>query len=197
MTPERWQRIEELYHLALTQDANQRAAFVKQACNGDQEIEREVESLLAHELGAEPFMEAPGVAVLARAMAGDFGESLTGRRLGPYQILFLLGAGGMGQVYQARDTRLGRFVALKILRPGIAAEPERKHRFIKEARAASALNHPHVVTLHDICSADGIDFLVMEYVEGKTLDRVIPQGGLDLKRALRATRARCRRGWPA
>jgi len=184
MTPERWQRIEELYHLVLKQDASQRAVFVKQACNGDEEMEREIESLLAHEEPANKFMESPGMAVLARAMAGDRACSMIGRRISSYQILSLLGAGGMGEVYKARDVRLGRLVALKILRQGVATDPEHKCRFLQEAKAVSALNHPHVVTLHDVGSAEGIDFLVMEYVSGETLDKLIPNSGLVLRQAL-------------
>lgn len=184
MTPERWRQIEELYQVALERDAGERAAFLKEACHGDDEMKREIESLLSHEGPAEQFLEAPGVAVLAKAMAGERTGSMIGRRIGPYQILSLLGVGGMGEVYQARDTRLGRLVALKILPFGMPADPERKRRFLQEAKAVSAINHPHIVTLYDMGSEDGIDFLVMEYVEGKTLDKLISDGGLDLKKAL-------------
>src|SRR6202047_2610949 len=95
---------------------------------------------------------------------------LPGRRLGPYEILSAIGAGGMGEVYKARDTRLDRIVAIKILPHDKVADPERKRRFLQEARAASALNHPNIVTLHDIASDAGMDYLVMEYVPGKPLD---------------------------
>jgi serine/threonine protein kinase len=186
MTPERWQRIEELYHLALQRDSGQRASFVKQACGDDGEMQREIESLLAHEEPANGFLEAPGMAVLAKALAGDRAGSMVGRQIGPYQILSLLGAGGMGEVYKARDVRLGRLVALKILPHGVATDPEHKRRLLQEAKAASALNHPHVVALHDVGSSEGIDFLVMEYVAGETLDRLIPSGGLEPKQALYA-----------
>jgi Tol biopolymer transport system component/predicted Ser/Thr protein kinase len=185
MIPEFWQRVEELYHLVLQQDPSQRAAFIKQACSDDEEMEREIKSLLAHEEPASKFMEAPGMAVLAKAMAGERVGSMAGQQIGFYQILSLLGAGGMGEVYKARDVRLGRLVALKILPRELAADSERKRRLLQEAKAASALNHPHVVTLHDVGSAEGIDFLVMEYVAGETLDRLIPSGGLELKQALR------------
>ena len=185
MTPERWQQIERLYHLAAGQEVSQRATFLDEACHGDEAMRQEIESLLAHEEPANQFMEAPGMAVLAQAVAQDRAGSMIGRQLGAYQILSLLGAGGMGEVYQARDTRLGRLVALKILPGGVAADPDRKRRFLQEAKAASALNHPHIVTLHDVGSEEGVDFLVMEYVQGNTLDKLIPRGGLDLTKALR------------
>jgi serine/threonine protein kinase len=185
MTPERWQQVERLYHLALERDTSHRSTFLKQACDGDEEMQREVESLLAHEKPAERFMEAPGLAVLAKVVAGDHKGAMIGRQLGPYQILSLLGAGGMGEVYQARDTRLGRLVALKILLLEMATDPELKRRFLQEAKAASALSHPNIVTLHDVGSEHGINFLVMEYVKGKTLDKLIPRGGLALTKVLR------------
>jgi serine/threonine protein kinase len=96
------------------------------------------------------------MALLAQAVARDGAGSMIGKQLGAYQILCLVGAGGLGEVYQARDTRLGRLVALKILPPGVATDPERKRRFLHEARAASKLNHPHIVTLHDVGSEDGV-----------------------------------------
>ena len=103
---------------------------------------------------------------------------MTGRRLLHYQVLAKLGQGGMGVVYKAHDTHLDRFVALKVLPPEIVADSERKLRFVQEAKAASALNHPNIVTIHDISSDGGVDFIVMEYIEGRTLDGLIPLNGL-------------------
>jgi serine/threonine protein kinase len=108
-----------------------------------------------------------------------------GSKLGSYEVLSLLGAGGMGEVYRARDTRLGRVVAIKVLPAECMADENRRRRFLEEARAASALNHPNIVTIHEIESADGIDFIVMEYVPGKTLDTVIPRQGMRLGEVLR------------
>jgi Tol biopolymer transport system component/serine/threonine protein kinase len=109
----------------------------------------------------------------------------SGTRLGPYEILEPLGAGGMGEVYRGRDTRLGREVAIKVLPPDRLSDPSRRARFVQEARAASALNHPHIVTIHEIESAEGRDFIVMELVPGKTLDALIPRPGMRLGEALR------------
>ncbi len=108
-----------------------------------------------------------------------------GSKLGPYEVLSLLGAGGMGEVYRARDTRLGRVVAIKVLPSERMADENRRRRFVQEARAASALNHPNIVTIYEIESADGMDFIVMEYVEGKTLDAFIPRQGMKLGEVLR------------
>ena len=106
-------------------------------------------------------------------------------RLGPYEIFELLGAGGMGEVYKARDTRLGRIVAIKVLPPDKVADAERKQRFLQEAKAASALNHPHIMAIYDIASEAGVDFIVMEYVPGKPLSSLIPRAGLPLGEALK------------
>src|SRR6266436_1743935 len=107
-----------------------------------------------------------------------------GTRLGPYEILAPLGAGGMGEVYRASDTRLHRTVAVKILPHDKVADPDRKRRFLQEARAASALNHPNIVTLHDIANDNGVDYLVMEFVPGKPLDRLITPKALPLIEAI-------------
>ena len=109
---------------------------------------------------------------------------MIGRTISHYEITAKLGQGGMGVVYKARDSHLKRFVALKVLPPEKVADPERKHRFVQEARAASALNHPNIVTVHDIDQSDGVDFIAMEYVEGKTLDELIGRNGLKLNEAL-------------
>src|SRR5678810_1177536 len=98
-----------------------------------------------------------------------------GGKVGPYEILTLLGEGGMGVVYKARDTRLNRFVALKLLPPERMTDEARRQRFVQEAQAASALNHPNIVTIHDIISEGDAEFMVMEYVQGKTLIDLIPK----------------------
>ena len=108
-----------------------------------------------------------------------------GTTLGPYEILSPLGAGGMGEVYKARDTRLDRTVAIKVLPEHVAADPDLKQRFEREAKTISSLNHPHICTLHDIGSQDGIDFLVMEYLEGDTLAQRLEKGALPLDQALK------------
>jgi eukaryotic-like serine/threonine-protein kinase len=108
-----------------------------------------------------------------------------GTRLGPYEVLSLIGAGGMGEVYRARDARLGREVAIKVLPADRVADADRRRRFVQEAQAASALNHPHIITIYEIESADGNDFIVMEYVRGKSLDALIPRQGIRINEALR------------
>src|SRR6187401_1983633 len=108
-----------------------------------------------------------------------------GSHLGPYEVLALIGAGGMGEVYRARDPRLNREVAIKVLPADRLEDEGRRQRFLREARAAATLTHPHIVTIHEIESADGVDFLVMEYVRGKSLDALIPRGGLRLGETLR------------
>jgi len=108
-----------------------------------------------------------------------------GTRLGPYEILGLIGAGGMGEVYRSRDPRLGREVAIKVLPAERLTDPDRRRRFVQEAQAASALNHPHIITIHEIESHHGRDFIVMEYVKGKSLDALIPRNGMRLNDVLR------------
>src|SRR6186997_2279512 len=108
-----------------------------------------------------------------------------GTTLGPYEIISLIGAGGMGEVYRARDPRLNREVAIKVLPADRVADDDRRRRFVQEAHAASALNHPHIVTIYEIESANGADFIVMEYVRGKSLDALIPRHGMRLGEVLR------------
>src|SRR5882762_8898912 len=110
---------------------------------------------------------------------------MVGRTVLHYQFLEKLGAGGMGEIYKAQDTRLNRFVAIKVLSTASAGDPERRRRFIQEAQAASALNHPNIITIHDIVSEGDSEFMVMEYVSGKTLVDLIPKGGLRLPQALK------------
>ena len=172
----RWEKLERIYDAALERPGAERASFLCDACGGDEELRRELESLLGYAQGAADFLEMPALGAPLLA---------AGRRISAYRVVSKLGAGGMGEVYLAEDTRLGRRVALKVLRFEQAEDPARKAWLILEARVASALNHPNIVTVHDFGSEEGIDFLVMEYVTGKPLAELIPNGGLPLKEALR------------
>jgi serine/threonine protein kinase len=169
MDPERWQEIEQLCHSALELESNRREAFLKEACAGDEELRREVESLLAQHIEAEDFIEEPALKVAAKGMASDPSQSLLGQQLGPSKILSMLGAGGMGEVYLGQDSRLERTVAVKVLPTELASDPDRMRRFIREARAASALKHPNVATIYEIGESDTVQFIAMEYIEGQTL----------------------------
>ncbi len=176
MSASRWQRIEEIFHQAVDLPPEERPGFLAEVCAGDASLRQEVESLLAHETeDGSTFMGA----------AGDQASQWIGRRVAHYEIVEKLGEGGMGVVYKARDTRLGRFVALKVLPPEKVADLGRKARFVQEARAASALNHSNIVVVHDINSDGGIDFMVMEYMAGKTLDQLIGRKGLPVREALK------------
>jgi len=176
MNDDRLKKVEELYHAALERKPSQRSAFLDQACQGDDGLRREVDSLLDLEGKAANFIERPAVEEAAQAMAESRAQSLMGKRLGAYQIVPLVGVGGMGEVYLAQDSRLGRKVALKILPAAVAADQERMGRFVREAKAASALSHPNVAHIYDIGDFEGIHFIAMEYVEGETLAQRIQAG---------------------
>src|SRR5262245_37601310 len=173
---ERWATVKRLHQAALDRAVSERVAFLDEACAGDLALRREVESLLAYDTCAESFMEAPALEAAAR----DHGPSrpLVGQTLGHYRVQSLLGAGGMGEVYLAHDPRLDRAVALKVLPPDVTGNIDRLQRFTREAKAASALNHPNVATIHDVGESNGVHFIVMEYVEGQTLAQAIAEGAL-------------------
>ncbi|HEV3198256.1 MAG TPA: protein kinase [Bryobacteraceae bacterium] len=179
MSPERYRQVSALYHAALERQSDHRAAFLQEGCAGDEELRREVESLLAaHEHAVDFMATAPAVASTTQTMCSPLVVALVGSKLGSYEVLSLLGAGGMGEVYLARDTRLGRNVAIKLLSNKHCLDPERVWRFEREARAASALNHPNIVTLYDIGTAGEGRFIVMEFVEGRTLRQMHAQGAM-------------------
>jgi eukaryotic-like serine/threonine-protein kinase len=184
--PDRWAAVERLYHAALVRPLDERAAFLAEACAGDGGLRHEVESLLAQDASVNAVLTV-GAAVAAAGLVSDIGRSvLAGRRLGAYQILASIGAGGMGEVYRARDTRLGREVAIKILPRAVTADTDRLARFEREARVLASLNHLHIAGIHGVEESDGIRALVLELVEGETLAQRIAarQTGLPVKDAL-------------
>jgi Tol biopolymer transport system component len=185
---ERRRRVEDLCDAALDRDDRERAAFVAAACGDDEGLRREVEMLLANAQRAERFLVTPLGDVAAQIMADEQRASLVGRQIGPYKVLSLLGAGGMGEVYRARDTRLGRDVAMKVLSDRFLATPERLARFELEARVLATLNHPHIGAIYGLEDADGIRALVLELVEGETLAERVLFGPLSMAEALALAR---------
>jgi serine/threonine protein kinase len=166
---EHWTTVKRIHQSALDKDPSVRAAFVRASCGGDETVLRDVQSLLSYEADAESFLERPAVELARGSSSEPHENALAGRTLSHYQVVSLLGAGGMGEVYLARDQRLDRTVAIKILPGDLAGDPERMQRFEREARAASALNHPNVATIYDVGESDGLHFIVMEHVDGETV----------------------------
>jgi serine/threonine protein kinase len=155
MDPDRWRQIAELYDAAMERDAGERATFLRAACAGDSELAREVQSLLDQSTSAG-FLGEPAMAAAARLIKDQPDALLIGRRLGVYEVQALLGVGGMGEVYRARDTTLGRDVAIKVLPSIVAADHERLVRFEREARLLAALNHSHIGAIYGVEESDGV-----------------------------------------
>jgi eukaryotic-like serine/threonine-protein kinase len=180
MTSDRWQRIEELYHAAVPRKGDERAAFLAEACGADADLRHEVESLLAQSVSGPNDLATGGAEARAKAAAQ---AALIGRHIGVYHVQALLGVGGMGEVYRARDTKLKRNVALKILPELFTSDPRRVARFEREARMLAALNHPNIGALYDFEDAGDIHALVLELVDGELLADKIAAGPLPLKEA--------------
>ena len=184
MTPERWQKITAIFEAALQRDDAARSAYVKEACGEDRELRSEVEAMLASHDQASRFIEEPAAAVAARLVTNTSRDSLIGKTISHYNVLSLLGRGGMGEVYLAEDIRLGRKVALKLLPDEFANEAQRLARFRQEARAASALSHPNIVTIHEIGEVDSLHFMTTEFVDGQSLRQYGSKGTIELTSAL-------------
>lgn len=197
MSPEQWKKIDELLDAALDLPSERHAAFLDEACQGDEELRRELESLLAAHQKAGSFIEATP----ARGMASAFESavnvtskeapsgSLAGHKLGHYQIAELLGAGGMGEVYRARDPRLDRNVAIKVLPQHLSSHPDAMARFEREAKAVAALSHPNILAIYDFGHQDGAAYLVMELLEGVTLRQRMKTSTLNWREAVKISAA--------
>jgi serine/threonine protein kinase len=181
MSPDRWQQVTDIYTAALELKAQEREVFLNEICAGDEELRREVESLLKANSEAGDFISEPVIKDIAPFLSVKNERSLIGRELGHYRILAALGAGGMGEVYLAEDTRLGRRVALKTLPRDFFDDSGILQRFKTEARAAATLNHPNIATLYSVEEVEGCHFITLEYVEGKSLAEMIPKAGLEVR----------------
>ncbi len=184
MTPERYQRIGILFDEALERAPAERADWLQQACGADVELHAAVEQLLAHHHEAEKFLDRPAMQVAATMLKQQPAAQLIGQQIGHYQICSLLGAGGMGEVYHARDMRLDRAVALKVLPASFASDPDRLRRFELEAKATGALNHPNILTIHDTGAHQGMPYIITELLEGTELRALLKDGPLPLRQAL-------------
>src|SRR5262245_44939483 len=186
MTPERWRQVDQLLQDALDLGPAERAAFLAEACGGDDELRREVASLIGFHERAESFIETPPAEVAADWLAMK--ELSAGQTIGHYHVARRIGRGGMGEVYLARDARLERQVALKLLPTRFTEDAERVQRFRQEARAVSALNHPNIITIHEIgevkTAAGALYFIATEFIEGRTLREMIRDGGMKPGEAL-------------
>ncbi len=187
MDSEKWRKITELFEAALDHPSDRRAAFLDVACDGDEEVRRRVEEMLAADARQNLFMDRPAYRAIdtfvpALVTQAD-SQSFSGEMIGDYRLVRELGRGGMGAVYLAYDTRLGRHAALKFL-PTRFHSPERVLRLEREAKSASALNHPHILTIYDFGQQNGRDFIASEFVEGRTLREHISANDLTLNQIL-------------
>jgi serine/threonine protein kinase/formylglycine-generating enzyme required for sulfatase activity len=184
MADKNWQKVREVFDSALCRQPDERQNFVNKACGEDKILRAEVESLLSSLDSAESFMETPAVAKVAGLIAAEMKHLPKGQNLGHYEIIEQIGEGGMGVVYLAKDTRLERKAAIKILPGSVAQDEERMQRFVREAKSASSLNHPNIITIYEIGKTNNTHFIATEYIEGDTLRERLKGPRLNLKSAL-------------
>ena len=184
MTPERWQQVKEIFNSAIAYRPEERSSFISQACSGDEELRSEVESLIASHEESGSFIDQPAFEAAASLLASEPAELIPGQTIDSFEVISFLNRGGMGEVYLAEDKRLGRKVALKLLPSSFTSDDDRLRRFEQEARAASALNHPNIITIYDIRQAGRSHVIATEYVEGETLRHRLMRGPLNLSEAL-------------
>ena len=184
MADETWQKVREIFDAALRRQPEERRRFVNQACGEDKTLIAEVESLLSSLGSADSFMERPAVAEVADVIEIETGKLKAGKCFGHYEIVEQIGAGGMGEVYLARDKKLDRKVAVKILNEKFSQDESNLQRFVREAKSASALNHPNILVIHEIGESDRAHYIVSEFVTGKTLREIFREKTLKLSEVL-------------
>jgi serine/threonine protein kinase/Tol biopolymer transport system component len=184
MTPERWQQVKQIFNSAISYRPEDRSLFISQACSGDEQLRSEVESLIASHEQSGSFIDQPAFEVAASLLVNEKAELKRGQLIGSYEVISFISRGGMGEVYLAEDKRLGRKVALKLLPASFTTDEDRLRRFEQEARAASALNHPNIITIYEIREAAGSHIIATEFVEGETLRLRLSRSALTLSEAL-------------
>ena len=184
MTPERWQQVKEIFNSAISYRPEDRDLFIAQACSGDADLRSEVESLIASHEQSGNFIDQPAFEAAASLLANEKAELRPGQKIASYEVVSFISRGGMGEVYLAEDKRLGRKVALKLLPASFTTDDDRLRRFEQEARAASALNHPNIITIYEIRQAAGSHVIATEFVEGETLRYRLSRAPLSLSETL-------------
>jgi serine/threonine protein kinase/Tol biopolymer transport system component len=184
MTPERWQQVKQIFNSAITYRPEERSLFISQACSGDAELRSEVESLIASHEESGSFIDDPAFEAAASWLVNDKAELSRGQTVGSYEVISFISRGGMGEVYLAEDKRLLRKVALKLLPASFTTDEDRLRRFEQEARAASALNHPNIITIYEIRQAAGSHIIATEFVEGETLRHRLSRAPLELSETM-------------
>jgi serine/threonine protein kinase/Tol biopolymer transport system component len=184
MKPERWQKIKDIFQAALDRAPEERSAFVSQACEGNEELRKEVESLISSDGRTGAFLDSPAYEAAAETLVNEKSELKPGQTAGSYEIVSFISRGGMGEVYLAQDRRLSRKVALKLLPAAFTKDDERLRRFEQEARAASALNHPNIITIYEVLKSPSNYLIATEFVEGETLRKRLSRAPVTLSESL-------------